>query len=323
MNPLVFPDRFSPVEMSEAALEHEHIRHATLYSPSLRGRGDLSLFVPPAIERARRIPVVLLLHGVYGSHWAWFQKGAAHRTAQALIAAGRIRPMLIASPSDGMRGDGTGYLPGPQMDFERWICEDVVGLIAQMFPQVSTDFFLGGLSMGGYGALRLGAKYPQRFRAISAHSAITTTGQFVQFVRDMSAIDAVDEKERDPLYWLDRHRMQLPPLRFDCGLDDALLENNRELHRALTEKAIPTPSRSSRAAMTGSTGSSIFVTAFSFSRWSCSKTACVGGPDGNGIQNRVNRCRDTCRSTKVAWPSMFEAAVPAVQKKNGTNTGGR
>jgi len=239
MNPLVFPARFSPVEISEGALEHEHIRHVTLYSPALRGRGDVSLFVPPAIERPRRIPVVLLLHGVCGSHWAWFQKGAAHRTAQALIAEGRIRPMLIASPSDGMRGDGTGYLPGPEMDFERWICEDVVGLITQMFPQVSTDFFLGGLSMGGYGALRLGAKYPQRFRGISAHSAITAAGQFVQFVRDMSAIEAVDEHERDPLYWLDRHRMQLPPLRFDCGLDDALLENNRELHRALMEKAIP------------------------------------------------------------------------------------
>ena len=30
--------------------------------------------------------------------------------------------------------------------------------------------------MGGFGALRLGAKYPDRFRGISAHSAVTTLG---------------------------------------------------------------------------------------------------------------------------------------------------
>jgi putative tributyrin esterase len=239
MKPVVHPGRFSPVEISESMLEHEHLRHLTMFSPALRGRGNVSLFVPPGIERSPRIPVVLLLHGVYGSHWSWFLKGAAHRTTQALIREGRIRPMLIVTPSDGMRGDGTGYLPGPDMDFERWICEDVVGLIAHMFSQVSTDFLLAGLSMGGYGALRLGAKYPQQFRAISAHSAITAAAQFSQFVRDMSAIEAVDEHDRDPLYWLDRHRTQLPPLRLDCGLEDALLENNRELHRALTEKAIP------------------------------------------------------------------------------------
>jgi S-formylglutathione hydrolase FrmB len=32
---------------------------------------------------------------------------------------------------------------------------------------------IAGLSMGGYGALRLGAKYAPNFSAISAHSAIT------------------------------------------------------------------------------------------------------------------------------------------------------
>lgn len=232
------PSRFSPIEISEPALEHEHLRHLTLYSPALRGRGDVSLFVPPGMDASRRIPVVVLLHGVYGSHWCWFYKGGAHRTALELIRQGRIRPMLLAAPSDGLRGDGTGYLPGRDQDFEGWIGKDVLQCVEEMFAPSGADFLLAGLSMGGYGALRLGAKYPQRFSGISAHSAITVPGQFREFVRDTSAFQAADEHEFDPLYWLERNRAQLPAIRFDCGQDDTLLAGNEALHQALLQRGI-------------------------------------------------------------------------------------
>ncbi|HTX40808.1 MAG TPA: alpha/beta fold hydrolase [Acidobacteriaceae bacterium] len=238
MDSSALPSRFSPIEISEPALEHEHLRHLTLYSPALRGRGDVSLFLPPGLDPSRRIPLVLLLHGVYGSHWCWFYKGAAHRTALDLIRDQRIRPMLIAAPSDGLRGDGTGYLPGPDQDFERWICEDLAQCIEGLFAPAGADVLLAGLSMGGYGALRLGAKYPERFCGISAHSAITMPAQFREFVRDMSPFQAADQHELDPLYWLDRHQSQLPPLHFDCGQDDALLAGNEALHQELLRRGI-------------------------------------------------------------------------------------
>jgi hypothetical protein len=71
----------------------------TFHSPRPRV-GDVSLYVPPPVRYARSTPLVILLHGVYGSHWAWFTKGAAHHRA-APIGDGSIRPMLIAAPSDG------------------------------------------------------------------------------------------------------------------------------------------------------------------------------------------------------------------------------
>ncbi len=239
MDVSTLPGRFSPVELSDPASEHDYLRHLTFYSPALRGRGDVSLFIPPGIDGSRRTPVALLLHGVYGSHWAWFHKGAAHRTALTLIRERRIRPMLIVAPSDGLRGDGTGYLPGPDQDFERWICEDVMQCIEAVFAPAGADFLLAGLSMGGYGALRLGAKYAERFCGISAHSAITAAAQFGQFVRDVSPFQSANDHELDPLYWVDRRRAQLPPLRFDCGQDDPLLKGNESLHRALAERSIP------------------------------------------------------------------------------------
>jgi enterochelin esterase-like enzyme len=211
-----------------------------MYSSALNGRADVSVFAPPQLEHATSVPVVLLLHGVYASHWAWFFKGAAHRTAAELIAAGRIRPMLLAAPSDGLRGDGTAYLPVPGFDAETWITRDLLEGLRKAFPQVSEDssVFVTGLSMGGYGSLRLGARHPQLFRAISAHSAITEIGEMELFTHDPLPTKGIPAQELDIVAWMDRHREILPPLRFDCGLQDQLLSGNRRLHAALEQRGI-------------------------------------------------------------------------------------
>src|SRR5437588_8164552 len=104
---------FRTVEISEARFQGEGLRCITAKSRALRQRADLSLFVPREAAAITNIPVVILLHGVYGSHWAWALKGGAHRTAAALIQAREIPPMVLAMPSDGLWGDGSGYLPHP------------------------------------------------------------------------------------------------------------------------------------------------------------------------------------------------------------------
>ena len=230
---------YEPIELSDPALECGGLRNLTFYSQALRGRGDVSLWVPPGCEDLRGIPMVILLHGVYGSHWAWFLKGAAHRTARKLIEEGAIRPMVLVSPSDGLRGDGTGYLPGPDADYESWIVRDVSGCVRRILPCTAAGpAFLAGLSMGGYGALRLGLKWPGLFRGISAHSAITCVEQFRQFVREPERLIARPACEVDLLYWAATNRDHLPALRFDCGRSDSLFAANLSLHRELRELGI-------------------------------------------------------------------------------------
>jgi putative tributyrin esterase len=230
-----FDERFLPIELSDPTLEYGHIRYLTFHSEALRGRGDVSLFIPPKCLSLTDVPLVVLLHGVYGSHWAWFMKGAAHLTAERLIANGRIRPMILAAPSDGLNGDGTGYLPYAHADYESWIVNDVVDCVQKLFPCTAPaqSIFLAGLSMGGYGALRLGAKFPERFRAISAHSSITHISQFDQFVRHSMHVESMPPEESDILHWIRRNSHRLPPLRFDCGRNDNLFEANKTLHREL------------------------------------------------------------------------------------------
>jgi enterochelin esterase-like enzyme len=234
---------FRTVELSDPRFEHEGIRHMTVKSPALSRRGDLSLYIPSQVAIHGCECLLILLNGVYNSHWGWLYHAGVHRTAQRLIETGAIRPIVLAMPSDGLWGDGSAFIAHGAEDAERWVMEDVVQACHLAVPQLrpSPKLFLAGLSMGGFGALRLGAKWALAFSGISAHSAITHISQMSQFVEEpLSAyIDRVESQETlDPLYWMRKNRDTLPPLRMDCGLEDSLLEANRIFHRSLLEEQI-------------------------------------------------------------------------------------
>lgn len=231
---------FHTVELSDPAYEQEGLRIATVKSRALGRRADVSLWVP---SEQKIDKLLILLHGVYGSHWVWPQKGDVHRTAQRMMDAGEIAPMVIAMPSDGLGRDGSGYLTHPHAeDTEQWIVDEVPAVARLAAPALSSDakIAIAGLSMGGYGALRLGAKYADRFSAISAHSAITDVMEMQNFAEEPVSeyLQCGPREELAAIYWLKQHRSRLPKIRFDCGMDDRLIEGNRALHRALQTEAI-------------------------------------------------------------------------------------
>ena len=224
---------YGHIELSLPEFSPANLRFLTFKSAALGdNRGDVTLFVPNDFENLRDLPIILLLHGVYGSHWAWTMKGGVHLTAQKLIDEKRIAPCVIAMPSDGLYGDGSGYFAHNSRDFENWIVEDVAGCVSQTLPCLSlaSKLFIAGLSMGGFGALRLGAKYADKFAGVSAHSAFTKASHLRMFVDNpLSDYGDFENQELDALFWLQKNRDNLPPLRFDCGVDDELIAANREL----------------------------------------------------------------------------------------------
>ena len=246
--------RFRTTEVSDPQFERDGLREVTFKSARLGGRADVTLFVPPAAAAARDVPLVVLLHGVYGSHWAWALKGGAHRTAGRLIERGAIPPMVLAMPSDGLWGDGSGYVRhaggdgpagtggGPTRDFESYVVEEVPAAAAEAVSSVASGSppFIAGLSMGGFGALKLGAKHAARFRGVAGHSSITHFSQMSRFVEEpLAAYGPLPEAEQSVLHWMTVNRAALPPLRFDCGTADPLIEDNRRLHRELDALGIP------------------------------------------------------------------------------------
>lgn len=210
----------------------------TVKSNALGQRVDMSVFVPE--NATASMPVVILLHGVYGSHWAWSVKGKAHLTAQRLIQDGQIQLMILAMPSDGLYGDGSGYVPHRDANFEQWIVEEVPQVLQEQFQVVTSESprFITGLSMGGYGALRLGAKYPQVFQGFSGLSSITQFEQMAQFVSNFAQLQKDALEQDGVLDWMLKNRALLPPFRFDCGSEDILIDANRQLHAALIQQEI-------------------------------------------------------------------------------------
>lgn len=232
--------KFRTTEISNPDFEANNLRFITVKTTNLKGRGDICVFVPP-YKDVKNMPIVTLLHGVYGSAWVWALKAGVHFTALQLMEQGLISPMVLAMPSDGLWGDGSAYLSHNDKNFERWITEDVNEAIIENIQGTShkSNLFIAGLSMGGYGALRLGAKFPTKYKAISGHSSITHKNQMHLFVEEAeSNYDQEHPEDEGVFELLLKNKENLPSIRFDCGSEDLLIEHNRELHRGLNKENI-------------------------------------------------------------------------------------
>lgn len=245
------------IERSFAPFAPPGFQFFAVQSENLRGRGDILVYTPEALRTPQDfstpVPVAILLHGACGSGWAWAFQGGVHQTLERLITREGLQPMVLIMPSDGLRGAttirngepvqgfSTGYCATTFWNTERWIVEDVLGLMRAELPLFTdrSPVFMGGLSMGGYAALRLGAKYASQFRGISAHSSVCL-GDRMRVVCALEPGDLTEPlEEYDPLFWLQKNRAVLPPFRMDCGAEDHLFQENTALHEALNAHEIP------------------------------------------------------------------------------------
>lgn len=132
-------------------------------STTLERDWKYALYLPDGYETSNlRYAVLYLLHGNGGSRLSWINDGRIQQTADALIARGDIPPCLIVMPDAGT----TWYVDRKEA-METAIIEDLIPEIERRWKAQNqrTGRLIGGLSMGGYGALRFAMKYPDRFAA--------------------------------------------------------------------------------------------------------------------------------------------------------------
>lgn len=186
-------------------------------------------------------PVFYLLHGLSDDHTAWTRRTSLERYVSGL-------PLIVVMPN-GERGFYTDAKENPKAAFETNLVQDIVGFVDRTFQTIPTreGRVIAGLSMGGYGAVKLALKYPDLFCAAVSHSGA------VDFAtRDFSADDDWGKEWRsvlgqapkggpDDCYALAEKidRTKLPALRIDCGVDDFLIDSNRAFHAHLTALDIP------------------------------------------------------------------------------------
>lgn len=228
------------VEPSNSHYMPDAVDYITIESSFLKRRADVSLY--GASSTLSDLPIIVLLHGVYGNHWVWMGLGGVDKVYRRLREQG-LQEFVLVMPSDGGLMQGSGYLPLDEADYEKWIVDDVISCVKEHYDCVSdqSPVYLSGLSMGGYGALRLGAKYPDRIAAISAHSSITKLDDFSFFINEENHQQLRgnhDEHKGDLISWLVQNKEQLPPIRFDCGQSDELYKSHCELEKAMIANGI-------------------------------------------------------------------------------------
>ncbi len=85
--------------------------------------------------------------------------------------------------------------------------------------------------LSNWGALPLGAKYASLFNGISAHSSITHLEQLTRFIENpLTDFGDLSDEKVSAIFWLKQNQGILPPIHFDCGISDELIEENRKLH---------------------------------------------------------------------------------------------
>ncbi len=207
--------------------------------------------VPPGYAAAANIryPVIYLLHGLTGHYDNW--------TSKTLVAAYAVDNDVILITPEGNDGWYTDSASKPNDRYESYIIKELIPEVDRKFRTIADRDHraIAGLSMGGFGSMKFGLKYPEMFALAGSFSGalgassyrtleelppggIRTSliaifgdpGSTTHVANDIFKIvrDASPEKIK-----------AMPYFYLDCGTEDFLFQNNRDFASLLVEKKIP------------------------------------------------------------------------------------
>ena len=209
--------------------------------------------LPPAYDSqpARRFPVLYWLHGL-GQNEQSFVEAGGPAMIDDLRSRGAVGDFILIAP-DGAR---TFYLNSHDNKVRY---EDF--FIREFLPAMETRYRIdasratrgiSGVSMGGFGALHFGLKYPAMFGSASAHSAAVMEQPPASMASGgvrMGFLEAVFGMPLDRPFWdrqslftLAKHASPSEDWKiyFDCGSQDdfGFEDGNQALDRLLTKRGI-------------------------------------------------------------------------------------
>ncbi len=202
------------------------VKTGVYYSAALACDQPYSWIAPTPRSPEERFPLLVILHGLGGNHLDW----STHSRIARYAAAYR---MVIAFP-DGGDGWYTNAVQGGERR-EDDIIQDFVPHLQSIFPlrPPGSAWAIEGLSMGGYGALKLAMKHTDIFSVGVSHSG-SVEKTSLPAIHPVFGDPEMDQRFRkeESLPWLAeqvlcRWPMLRPQLSLDCGLQDERLEANR------------------------------------------------------------------------------------------------
>ncbi|MCL2031093.1 MAG: esterase family protein [Oscillospiraceae bacterium] len=209
------------------------------YSEALLHQVAMNVLLPQQhpwqkpLEGPRR--TLYLLHGLGDDHTGWQRLTSLERYVEE-------QNIAVIMPST-MRGFWTDMADGGPR-YWTFVSEELPALMESLLgirPNRETTF-AAGLSMGGYGALKLGFRCPERFRAVAALSAAPISRRMAKAQlkeTDNEVIATMIRRvfggelspENDIFQLAEACREPRPDVYMAVGADDYLCPLNRELYR--------------------------------------------------------------------------------------------
>lgn len=200
-------------------------------------------------SKSKRYPVIYLLHGLTGHYTNWIEK-----TRLADYAAPYDVIIVMPEGNDGWYTDSASV---PSEKYESYIIQELIPDVERRFRAGTQreSRAIAGLSMGGYGALKFGVKYPEKFifaaslsGALDAASWAEADLKGLTFIwRTLEPVYGTADSETRAANDLSKLYRELtapriaalPFIYVDCGTEDILLQTNRSFVDILVKQKIP------------------------------------------------------------------------------------
>lgn len=198
-------------------------------------------------ETKTRYPVIYLLHGLAGHYDNW--------TSRTKLTSYALKHRFIIITPEGNDGWYTDSATVPTEKYESYIVQELLPDVQKRYRTIEAreGRAIAGLSMGGYGSLKFGVKYPDMFAFVGSLSGALAAARWkeselIGFVKpSITQVYGKDDSPTRPaneIYKLvrDLSKEQIAKLPFiyvDCGTEDFLIAYNIEMANLLTEKKIP------------------------------------------------------------------------------------
>ena len=233
------------------------LMHVTYFSQALAGQNDFYMAIPNDVppfmmegspHYQRGMKTLMLLHGYGGGASDWVLGSSiqplATRYHLAVIMPGGRNGFYLNQEATGGQ-------------FATFVGEELLGYARRSFhlSEKREDTFIGGYSMGGFGALRTGLAYSHNYSKIAALSSALIIHQlkelspeapspmanYAYYQQVFGDLKTAADRDCNPEVLICRKLAAgepVPDIFLACGSEDTLVETNRAFRDFLKEKGV-------------------------------------------------------------------------------------
>jgi len=153
-------------------IESEVLKNNPLGDPVKR---KLYIYLPPGFEdhQSEKLPALLAVVGFTGTGAMLLNVDPLGEDLKSrldrLIISGKCAPAIVVMPDCFTKFGGNQYINSSATgQYEDYLLKEIIPLLNQTYPIKNWGVF--GKSSGGYGAIVLGMRHPDIFKALADHS---------------------------------------------------------------------------------------------------------------------------------------------------------